>query len=40
MFFFAKLQLQFNNYRLDLEKIETPYGIRSHSLSSPRVSHA
>ena len=30
----------FNNYILDLEKIETPYALRPHSLPDPRVSHA
>ena len=30
----------FNNYRLDLEKIETPYALRPHPLPVPRVSHA
>ena len=30
----------FNNYRLDLENIETPYTLRPHPLPVPRVSHA
>ena len=30
----------FKNYRLDLEKIETPYALRPHTLPVPRVSHA
>ena len=30
----------FNNYRLDLEKLETPYVLRPHPLPVPRVSHA
>ena len=30
----------FNNYRLDLEKIETSYALRLHPLPVPRVSHA
>ena len=29
----------FNNYRADLEKIETPYSLRPHPLPVPRVSH-
>ena len=29
----------FNNYRADLEKIETPYSFRPHPLPVPRVSH-
>ena len=35
-----KLPPYFNNYRLDLEKIETPYALRLHPLPVPRVSHA
>ena len=35
-----KLPPYFNNYRLDLEKIETPYALRPHPLPVPRVSHA
>ena len=35
-----KLPPYFNNYRLDLEKIETPYALRPHPLPIPRVSHA
>ena len=35
-----KLPPYFNNYVLDLEKIETPYALRPHPLSVPRVSHA
>ena len=30
----------FNNYILDLEKIETPYALRPHPLPVPLVSHA
>ena len=30
----------FNNYKLDLEKIETPYALCPHPLSVPHVSHA
>ena len=30
----------FNNYRLDLEKNETPYALCPHPLPVPRVSHA
>ena len=30
----------FNNYILDLEKIETLYALRPHPLPVPRVSHA
>ena len=29
----------FNNYRADLEKIETPHSLRPHPLPVPRVSH-
>ena len=35
-----KLPPYFNNYVLDLEKIETPYALRPHPLPVPRVSHA
>ena len=35
-----KLPPYFNNYRLDLEKIETPYALRLHPLPVPCVSHA
>ena len=35
-----KLSPYFNNYRLDIEKIETPYALRPHPLPVPRVSHA
>ena len=35
-----KVPPYFNNYRLDLEKIKTPYALRPHPLPVPRVFHA